>query len=160
MGKYSRPEFLPPTITTEQYERWLSRKAVAHCRRDQNRGNITATPSEYKAAIHKAVIASNGVDAYTGEILDWSLISQYRNEDSKASGRQYRKQFCLLPTVDHVGDGLGAADFRICSWRTNDAKNDLSLEEFLALCKAVLQHNGFLVQSGPEFQDDALPTPS
>ena len=26
---------------------------------------------------------------------------------------------------DHVGDGLGAADFKICAWRTNDAKHDL-----------------------------------
>lgn len=155
MEQYSRPAFLPTSITTEQYKRWLARKATAHCRRDQKRGNITATISAYKIAIHKAVIASNGVDTYTGEMLDWTLISQYRNEDSKIGRRLYKKQFCLLPTVDHVGDGLGAADFRICSWRTNDAKHDLTLNEFLVLCKAVLQHNGFSVQGDTKFQDDS-----
>jgi hypothetical protein len=29
------------------------------------------------------------------------------------------------PTVDHVADGLIPSDFVICSWRVNDAKNDL-----------------------------------
>ena len=44
----------------------------------------------------------------------------------------------MLPSVDHVGDGKGAANFKICAWRTNDAKNDLSYEEFLELCRKVI----------------------
>jgi hypothetical protein len=47
-----------------------------------------------------------------------------------------------LPTVDHVNDGLGPADFRICAWRTNDAKNDQSLDEFVALCRRVIDYQG------------------
>lgn len=147
MEIYSRPPFLPTIITTKQYKDWLQDKAMTHCRRDRKRGNSTATISEYKTAIHNAVIASNGLDDYTGEPLDWTIISTYSNEQSKLGRRQYKKNFCLLPTVDHVGDGLGAADFRICGWRTNDAKNDLSMDEFLGLCKAVLQHHGYSIQS-------------
>jgi hypothetical protein len=46
----------------------------------------------------------------------------------------------LLPTVDHVGDGLGAADFKICGWRTNDSKTDMTHQEFVAFCRRVVTH--------------------
>lgn len=138
MRKYQLPTFLDQSIDQKAYDRWLHRKAVAHVRRDRNRGNRTATNEEYKIAIHKAVCDSGGKDAYTHEDLDWSLLSKYNNEESKKHGRNYKKQFAMLPSVDHVGDGKGPADFKICAWRTNDAKNDLSYEEFLELCRKVI----------------------
>src|SRR5467141_3173963 len=52
--------------------------------------------------------------------------------------RIYKARFALLPTVDHLGDGKGPADFKICGWRTNDAKGDLLLEDFVALCSRVV----------------------
>lgn len=130
------------------YSRWLQRKAEAHVKSDRRRGNPNATISTYKQAIHKAVVASGGRDAYTGENLDWSLISQYDNEKSKQLGRSYKKELAALPTLDHVGDGLGEPDFVISSWRTNDAKHDLTLQEFLALCTAVLKHHGYVIAEG------------
>lgn len=139
--KYEIPAFLVGTVAQDQYERWLRRKAVAHVRRDRRRGNPAATNAEYKVEIHRAVIESEGRDCYTGEQLNWSLISTYENERSKAEGRRYKATFALLPTVDHVADGLGPAEFKICSWRTNDAKHDLSLPEFISLCEKVLRHN-------------------
>ena len=96
----------------------------------------------YKEAIHAAVIASLGRDAYTGEELDWSLISTYKNEDSKEGRHAYKAGFALLPTVDHHAADAVAADFRICAWRTNDAKNDLSVTAFIELCRRVVQHAG------------------
>ena len=146
METYARPPFLPERVTTEQYKRWLDRKAAAHLRRDRKRGNRTATKAKYKTTIHQAVLASGGLDAYTGESLDWSIISKFDNDRAKAGGRDYKKRFGQLPTVDHVGDSLGTADFKICSWRTNDAKNDLDVGEFIAVCKAFLEHNGYKVQ--------------
>lgn len=92
-------------------------------------------------AIHAAVADSGGVDAYTGHPLRWDLISTYDNEQSKAGKRAYKKAFGDLPSVDHVGDGLGAPDFAICAWRTNDAKNDLPFDEFVTLCRAVIAHH-------------------
>ncbi len=121
--------------------RWLQRKAMAHVKRDRKRGNRAASVAEYKRAIHDAVCASEGKDAYTNERLKFALISTWDNVKSKAGRRRYKAKFALMPTVDHVGDGRGPADFKICAWRTNDAKGDLTLEEFVALCARVLAVN-------------------
>ena len=138
MRKYQLTNELSIFVEQEVYERWLHRKTLAHVKRDRARGNISATNETYKIAIHKAVCESGGRDAYTNEELNWSLLSKYNNEQSKKHGRHYKKQFALLPSVDHVGDGTGEADFKICAWRTNDAKNDLSYFEFVELCKKVV----------------------
>ena len=145
--RYDLPKFLDGTCSRADYIRWLDRKARAHVKRDRGRGNTQALQAEYKEAIHRAVLDGGEKDAYTGEVLDWSLISTYDNRESKRGGRAYKRNFALLPTVDHVGDGLGAPDFRICSWRTNDAKSDLEFQEFLALCNRVVEYNQ--PKSGP-----------
>jgi hypothetical protein len=137
--KYLVPDFIS-AVTQDIYEKWLHGRAVAHVRRDKNRGNTTASNEAYKIAIHRAVVHSGGRDHYTGEPLDWSLLCQYSNLESEAQGRRYKAKFALLPSVDHVGDGLGEADFKICGWRTNDAKNDLTHDEFVALCRSVVAH--------------------
>ena len=138
--KYDLPPFLSGIVSLQSYLRWLSRKSSGYVRRDKKRGNISANNEAYKVAIHRAVLESDGRDAYTGELLNWSLISRYSNAESKAMRRQYKASFALLPTVDYVGDGLGRADFKICSWRTNDAKHDLTHEEFVELCRLVVMH--------------------
>lgn len=139
MRKYELPKFLEGKISQEHYEDWLHKKAKSHVRRDRERGNHEATIEKYKIAIHKAVLECKGNDVYTGEELEWHLLSEYDNNESREQGRQYKKKFALLPTADHVGDGTGEADFKICSWRTNDAKNDLSYQEFVDLCKKVIK---------------------
>jgi hypothetical protein len=141
MRLFELPSFLDTAVTRETYVRWLQRKAEAHIKRDRKRGNESGSVSEYKRAIHQAVCSSGGRDAYTGERLVWNLISTYDNDESKLGRRSYKAGFALLPTVDHIGDGTGPADFRICGWRTNDAKGDLSLEEFVALCERVIDAN-------------------
>lgn len=138
MRKYQKPEFLDDTVEQNAYEQWLHRKAMAHVKRDRGRGNTTATNEEYKIEIHRAVHESKGNDFYTNEPLDWSLLSKYNNEDSKKYGREYKKKFALLPSVDHIDDGKGPANFNICAWRTNSAKNDLTYSEFIELCSLVL----------------------
>ena len=140
------PSFLVGKVQPEVYERWLNRKAMAHVKRDRKRGHLAAIRAQYKEAIHAAVLVSGGKDAYTGEKLDWGLISTYNNEDSKAGRHKYKAGFALLPTVDHVAAEATEASFRICAWRTNDAKNDLSLEDFLKLCVKALQHAGYSVR--------------
>lgn len=143
--KYALPVFLVGTVDQAAYQRWLKHKAQAHVRRDRKRGNATAIGEAYRVAIHAAVAAGGGRDAYTGEALDWSLLSCYDNLESAEGGRTYKHGFARLPTVDHVGDGLGPADFKICGWRVNDAKHDLDMPAFLGVCKAVLEHHGFTV---------------
>ncbi|MBX3249428.1 MAG: hypothetical protein KF901_19790 [Myxococcales bacterium] len=140
--KYELPQALVGRCEEETYRRWLDRKAAAHKRRDRGRGNSSASKEAYKIAIHTAVQRDGLLDAYTGRPLRWDLIGKYDNETSKLRGRHYKHELGDLPTVDHVGNGLGPPDFRICAWRTNDAKNDLSYAEFVELCKAVVAHAG------------------
>ncbi|MCA1631962.1 MAG: hypothetical protein LC785_18480 [Acidobacteria bacterium] len=143
--KHSMPSFLVNKVKPELYERWLKRKAMAHVVRDRKRDR-TCSVALYKEAIHAAVLNSKGKDAYTGELLHWNLISTYNNEESKKGRHGYKAGFALLPTVDHVSAEATEASFRICGWRTNDAKNDLSLEAFIELCQRVLKHAGYHVK--------------
>src|SRR4030042_5548578 len=138
MKKYQLPTFLEGVITQAHYQRWLHRKAMAHVKRDRKRGNEDATNEQYKLAIHRAVEESQGKDAYTDEPLDWTLLSKYDNDESRTEKAEYKKRFALLPSVDHVGNQTGRTEFRICGWRTNDAKNDLSYQEFAVLCRKVI----------------------
>lgn len=138
--KYQVPSFLIDVVEQAAYESWLKGRAMAHVRRDRKRGNVAATIEAYKGAIHRAVVHSAGRDHYTGEKLNWTLICKYSNMESQANGRHYKARFALLPSIDHVGDGLGEADFKICAWRTNDAKNDLTHEDFVTLCRLVVKH--------------------
>jgi hypothetical protein len=137
--RYSAPSFLGNLVTQAQYERWLTRKAEAHVRRDRRKKQNISVAS-YKKMIHDAVCNSNGRDDYTGENLDWTLISKWRNDEAKLQGQTYKKKFALLPSVDHVLGRIGDTEFKICSWRMNDAKNDLSIDEFIDLAKKVLRH--------------------
>jgi hypothetical protein len=139
--KYPLPQFLVDVCAAQDYRKWLNRKASAHYKRDRKRGNQIATRGTYKVAIHQAVLDSNGLDKYTGRKLDWAKIGTYRNEESARGLRKYKHALGDLPTVDHIGDGLGEADFKICSWRVNDAKNDLGLDAFLELCSQVVEYH-------------------
>lgn len=141
MRQFDLSGFLDGVVTRDVYLRWLQRKAMAHVKRDRKRGNHSASVAQYKRAIHDAVCASDGTDAYTNERLEFTLISTWDNTKSKAGRRTYKAKFALMPTVDHIGDGTGPADFKICTWRTNDAKGDLTLEDFVALCARVLAAN-------------------
>lgn len=150
--KRQLPEFLVGKISAVQYGRWLERKAAAHVRRDRKRDFDGAVGAAYRDAIHQAVILSGGKDAYTGEDLHWELLSQYDNEKSKAGRSVYKASFGLLPTVDHLDTSASAVSFRICAWRTNDAKNDLTHESFIELCRRALLHAGYTV-AGPGASD-------
>lgn len=139
--RYQLPAFLEAMAGNAAYERWLERKARSHLKRDRKRGNTTATKKEYKIEIHRAVLESNGYDFYTGEQLDWALISTYKNELSRQGRRTYKAAFAFLPTIDHINDGIGPAEFKICAWRTNDAKNDMSYRDFVSLCRKIASHH-------------------
>ena len=147
MPERKRP--LPPSLEGRVqplvYERWLARKAAAHLKRDRKRGYEGISGAAYRDAIHEAVVRSDGKDVYTGEELDWSLISTYNNDDSEFGTHGYKASFALLPTVHRIESSVSKSGFCICSWRTNDAKHDLSHQAFINLCKMVLEHAGYQV---------------
>lgn len=133
---------VPPDlgITQDTYIRWLRRKAAAHVKRDRLRCGYEIMGEEYRRLIHAAVVDHGTHDFYTGEDLDWSLVSTYSNDESKLGRTEYKSGFALLPTVDHIMGENERYDFVICAWRTNDAKADLSYPEFLDLCRRVIEH--------------------
>jgi hypothetical protein len=144
----SLPPFLKDRVELPVYEHWLARKAAAHLKRDRKRGYEGITGAIYRGAIHEAVLQSHGKDVYTGEELDWSLLSQYNNDESESGKHGYKAGFALLPTVDHIESSVSKSGFCICAWRTNDAKHDLSHQAFIELCKKVLVHAGYSVKEG------------
>ena len=137
---------IPDFIQDEKiYKQWLYRKARSHYERDKkyvekDLKTFRYTYQDYKNAIHKAVLDSKGVDCYTGEMLEWSLIGKWNNKEAKTIG--YKKKFKNLPTLEHVDRANFADNFAICSWSVNDTKNDLSKDEFVELCKKVIKHIG------------------
>jgi hypothetical protein len=86
------------------------------------------------------VLASGGRDFYTGEMLDWKLCGTYNNAESKAGRHGYKARFNMMPTVDHHEASAKVASFKICAWRTNDSKHDLTQEAFIELCRKVVAH--------------------
>ena len=102
---YDLPELLRGKCDEKTYRRWLHKKAQAHVRRDKKRFNKRVLISEYKKAIHKAVIECRGVDSYTGEELRWDLISKYDNIQYKEGKKNYKNKFAMVPSVDHVNEG-------------------------------------------------------
>jgi hypothetical protein len=135
--------------SAKSYVDWVSQKAATHYVRDKKRGVAPENVSvaDYRAAIHAAVGRSRGFDYYTNETLRWEQIGRFNNDEAavaKDDGENYKQRFHSLPTVDHAFSGNNIK-FEICSWRTNDAKNDLNLEEFHSLCRNVLEHAGYQV---------------
>lgn len=105
----------------------LPKAEVFKDRLTERRGFSLQPIARYKAEIHAAVCCSGHLDFYTGEPLDWSLVSTYDNESSKSGRTKYKKTLALLPTIDHTVDESGQPKFVICSWYVNDAKGDLSI---------------------------------
>lgn len=138
--KYELPGQIKLQCDEETYNRWLYRRAASLRKRDEKHSvSNLKTLKEYRDNIHKAVLNADGVDAYTGEHMNWSLIGTYENSRASEEGKAYKKQFAAMPTVDHDYDENGSFQFRICSWRTNDCKNDLSVEELIIFCRKILQ---------------------
>ncbi len=152
MEKYLLPEFLKffeyNTINFQKkYKKWLDSQASRHHKRDKefykkHNMSFLYTKKMYKEKIHE-IISNNeykGTDYYTGEMLDWCLIGSWNNEQSKKSG--YKKLFHNMPTLEHIDrDNLSNnLDFAICGWAVNDAKNDLSKDNFIEMCKKVVAY--------------------
>ena len=144
--EYELPPFLENTrVKREKYARWLHRKAQSHARRDNRRkepGQKKIFPSEYKQAIHRAVLDSKGRDFYTGEPLEWSRIGKYDNHKAEQEGLKYRRDLALLPTVDHEDPNAEEPVFRICGMQTNDCKSNLTVGELKDWCKKFLRAQG------------------
>ena len=119
----------------KDYSELIRKKAVAVTRRDKKRDGKYRV-KEAIEAIHQAFHRCNGLDPYDGSKLDPELLGEYKNDKAKAQGAAYKRRFAMLPTIDHV-KAEPIPDFQIVSWQTNDAKGDMTPEEFIAYCRRV-----------------------
>ena len=136
--KYEPPAWVG--LDADAYAKYLTRKGSALRRRDAKRGGSYSLV-EAKTAIHKAFCESDGLDPYDGMPMDPSLIGTYDNDSSKLKRAGYKKQFSRLPTVDHI-NGEPVAEFMVISWQTNDAKGDMTPDEYINHCRAVVARWG------------------
>ncbi len=112
--QYAVPGLIKVQCDQAKYSRWLQRKAVAHVKRERKRAR-PCTVAQHKAYIHAAICGSGGKDFYTGELLDWSLVSTWDNDSAKSGRAKYKRTLALLPTIDHTVDERGKPKFVICA---------------------------------------------
>jgi hypothetical protein len=140
LSKYPLPAFLEGRCNPADFYKWLDVKGQTLLRRDKKRGKPYArnsTIAPYKEKIYAAVIKCGERDPYTGDPLAWELIGTW--DTSKPHPDEYKKQFALMPTVDHTDPDV--LEFEICSWMVNECKSYLTPKEFLALCKKIANHS-------------------
>ena len=138
------------TISFDKFSEWVMKKGYSLYQRDLKRTKekkFKYTYTDYRSKICEAIqnIPDAGKDYYTGKKLNWDLIGQYNNSDAQQEGKAYKRKFALMPTVDHI-NAEAKPEFVICSWRMNDAKNDLSEFAFTKLCIRFLRKKGFKVK--------------
>ena len=92
---------------------------------------------ECKEAIHAEFCASDGIDPYDGQPMDESPRKQYDNDTSTKGRTDYKRWLYRLPTINQI-NGDHIAELEIVSWQTNDAKGDMTPEEFIGYCHAVV----------------------
>jgi hypothetical protein len=140
LSKYPLPPFLEGRCVPADFCKWLQVKSQTLLRRDRKRKKpyaFTVNQTAYKQKIYSAVLQSGECDPYTGDLLAWELIGTW--DTSKHHPEDYKKQFRLMPTVDHTNPDV--LEFEICSWMTNECKSYLTPDEFFAFCQKVITHH-------------------
>ena len=131
---WTRHEKKLPSKFAENMKSHLQRKA-------QNRKNADGSdypPRCYYAVLLYQVILDDGNDHYTKDpedTIDWTLAG---NGGKKHSA----------PAIDHINpkcknpfDDNGEPNLAFCRNDVNDAKNDLTIKEFVDLCEAVYKNS-------------------
>ena len=128
----------PPWLQIEDsaYKKTLNRIAVAITKRDKKRGG-TYRVKEAMDAIDAAFHRCDGTDPYDGMPLEGELLDIDDNAANQVGGAAYKRQFSRLPTVNHIITEP-VPELEIVSLQTSDAKGDMTPEEFIRYCQAVV----------------------
>lgn len=151
------PDFIKSeNITQNIYKQWIFRKANSHFNRDKKywenkEVEFIYEREDYRNKIHEAVVASQGNDFYTGTPLSWEHIGKFGKKEGDVF---YSKKILFgLPTLDHYDRNEPNLIFVITGWAVNDAKNDLSYNELLVLCKKVLDNQEYCLSKIAEIKN-------
>jgi hypothetical protein len=152
--KYPLPPILAGICSAPKYHKWLRCKADQLQKRDKKLNRPYAkklSQADYKMKIHTAVMNNDGLDPYTGDTLRWDLIGKWddnkelplktrRGFSGSARYRAMKKEFFLLPVIDHVDPDASELVFEVVSWIVNEGKSQMTPEEYQSLCAKVAKH--------------------
>jgi hypothetical protein len=140
---YMLPPFLQGVVSLKDYRDWLDHKANHLWVRDNKLKRPYAeenTKMVYKQSIHQAVLDGGEFDPYTGEKLNWGLISKKRTLKKEEFVNDYLHTYAMHPAVDHINpEEFG---FEICSWISNESKSSMTPDEFVEFCQKVAAFRG------------------
>jgi hypothetical protein len=88
-------------------------------------------------AVHKAFHNCDGTDPYDGIPLDGEQLMPINRGDRLNSSLTSQKCLKRMPTVGHVHQ-KPIAEFEILSRQTHKAKNEMTSDEYLSHCRAVV----------------------
>lgn len=152
MNSYACPEWLKcRRITDAEYGRWLEAQTASIWRREKQSGsNPFAARAGLKQALHRAALASNGHDPYSGmRFFVKHMRAGWTDQQSHLNGnRHFWTLRRSLPSFDHV-KGLGRAKFQLCSRETNSAKSFMSPSQFTDLCHRISHHLSGTLPTAP-----------
>jgi hypothetical protein len=152
--KYPLPPCLAGVCSAPKYHKWLTCKADQLQKRDKKLNRPYAqklSQADYKMKIHEAVMKNDGFDPYTGDPLRWDLIGKWDdNQESPLKAcrsfpgstryRAMKREFFLLPVIDHVDPDASNLEMEIVSWIVNEGKSRMTPEEYIRLCAKVIGH--------------------
>jgi hypothetical protein len=132
---YPLPPFLQGVVSLKDYREWLDMKGHNLRLRDLKLKRPYAKVNPilaYKQKIHQAVLDGGQFDPYTGEKINWGLISREKtlnNVNFIDSG------YAMHPAVDHINpEEFG---FEICTWISNESKTCMTSDQFVDFCRKV-----------------------
>ena len=133
----------------ERHSRLKARDKKWLDKHPENKMQLPAA-NEYFEAVYDALAECNNKDYYTGDPLNWEISIEDDPEQDACPAKVRQERI----TFDHVhGRNLSNLKFVMCAGKTNDAKNDLSKEKFIDLCKKVLTHSGYTVSASSGISD-------
>lgn len=108
--KYQAPNFIEDSSV---FNKWLDSKVDSHFKRDKKRfgDSFKYSRQQYKQAVYEAVLACDGKDFYTMEVLNWSGLNGLGK-----NGNYNKKEFANLPTLEHFERDGQNLDFVIVGW--------------------------------------------
>jgi hypothetical protein len=135
------PDFAKEKCSVTEYRKWVLGHSKNLFLRDSKAKRPFACPGQKSVYRHKIDDAAHHgqFDPYTGEELQWELIDEW-DPNLARGNRAYARKFALLPTVDHIDPESDILEFEICSWKINTCKGNLNPQEFVDLCKKVIQN--------------------
>jgi hypothetical protein len=137
---YTLPPFLQGVVSLKDYRKWLDHRGLVlrqndlKLKRPYAKLNFT---SAYKENIHQAVLDGGQFDPFTGEKINWGLITE---DKTKGKGNFIDNGYAMYPAVDHINpEEFG---FEICSWISNESKACMTPDQFVDFCRKVVSFRG------------------